>query len=785
MAARPLLDTGTGPLRILLLEDSDIDAELVEAHLSAGTIPFELVRATSRETFEQLLDTAPDIVLADYSLPGFDGLMALAITNQRHPDVPFIFVSGVVGEEFATKALQEGAVDYVTKRNLRRLRGAVSRAVAEARERLRRQSVESDLRASEAASRIALRAARLGGWDFSPISNILTWDQRCREMFGFTNEADVTYDVFLNMLHPDDRQRVHEAVQLAVTQWSHSEFSEQFRIITTTGDMLWIESTGSSIFEDGICQRFVGVVRDITSEKATQQMLLDKTASLQASVEQQAMERLLLWRNSQDLMVIVSRDGRVRDVTPSWGRLMGSSLHQILGRPLADFAHDYDVEALLSILKLERPHQFEARLRHADGSYRWFSWTASPDDGGVIYANGRDITDEKASAARVREVEEELRQSQKMEAIGQLTGGIAHDFNNLLAGIIGSIDVIGRRLKKQRYDDLDRFLDAATVSAQRAASLTQRLLAFSRRQSLDVRSEDVARIIGSMDELLRGTMGENITLTARHAPDLWRGLTDSNQLENAILNLAINARDAMPNGGQLTISAENHTRGSGSFERLEAGDYVLVSVTDTGEGMSEDIIAKAFDPFFTTKPIGQGTGLGLSMVYGFVRQSGGHVNIVSRKGEGTRIELYLKRAESEEIQQAQDMAIPHRRTAGEVVLIVEDDPAVRMLILEVVKDLGYESIEAEDAPSALPHLEADTRIDLMVSDVGLPGMTGRQLAELARQSRPKLPILFVTGYAEGAEHREGYLGSDMKMLAKPFRSDELATAIHTMLGGEA
>ncbi|WEK06087.1 MAG: response regulator [Candidatus Devosia phytovorans] len=787
MAARLLLDPHSAPLRILLLEDSDIDAELVEAHLAAGTVPFELSRATTREAFENLLETVPDVILADYSLPGFDGLMALALTNQRQPQIPFIFVSGVVGEEFATRALQEGAVDYVTKRNLRRLRGAVSRAVAEARERDRRQQVEAELRASEAASRIALRAARLGGWDFSPPTQLLTWDARCRQMFGVSDDTEITYDVFLAMLHPDDRERIHLAIQLAITQWSHSEFIEQFRITTANGEMLWIESTGNAIFENGVCQRFVGVIRDITSEKRAELAMLDRAAYLEASVEQQSVERLMLWRNSQDLLAVLGRDGRVRDMTPSWHRLLGAPVSDVIGRYLMDFAHPDDKLAMLDRLEVAKPLQFDSRLRHADGSYRWFSWTASPDDAGTIYANGRDITDEKASAAKLAEVEETLRQSQKMEAIGQLTGGIAHDFNNLLAGIIGSIDVIGRRLKKQRYDDLDRFLEAATVSAQRAASLTQRLLAFSRRQSLDVRSEDVGAIITSMDELLRGTLGENVALSIEAKPGLWRGLTDSNQLENAVLNLAINARDAMSDGGTLTISGSNFNPGRSKrhVRGLEQGDYVLVTVADTGEGMAEDVIAKAFDPFFTTKPIGQGTGLGLSMVYGFVKQSGGHVNIVSRKGEGTRIELYLKRAESAETTASPDTSVPHRPTQGEVVLVVEDDPAVRMLILEVIKDLGYDSIEAQDAPSALPHLQSDARIDLLVSDVGLPGITGRELADLARQQRPDLPILFVTGYAEGAEHREGYLGTDMKMLAKPFRSDELASSIHTMLGGDA
>jgi PAS domain S-box-containing protein len=787
--AQPKFETR---LAVLVLEDSDIDAELLESHLAASAFSFEILRATDRQSFERLLACEPDVILADYSLPDFDGLAALEMATELRPNIPFIFVSGVVGEEFATDAMQQGAVDYVTKRNLRRLGAAITRAVGEARERLRRRQAEADLRASEAASRIALRAARLGGWDLNVLTGELIWDATCSDMLGVPPATRPTYDLFLQLLHPDDRGRVERAITRSVSLEGNSDFSDQFRVARSAGELLWLESIGSAIFENHVCVRFVGVIRDITAEKTAELALLNRTASLEASVEQQAIERDLLWRNSQDLLAVIGPDGRVRDITPSWERLLGTPRTDIVGRRLIDFASPHDKAAIGQALLSPRPGevlQFECRLRHADGSYRWLSWTASPDDAGVVYANGRDTTEEKAAAERVRIVEEALRQSQKMEAIGQLTGGIAHDFNNLLAGIIGSIDVIGRRLEKRRYDDIDRFLDAATISAQRAASLTQRLLAFSRRQSLDVRPENVAEIIASMTELVANAVGENVQLSVETQPGTWLGLTDRNQLENAVLNLAINARDAMDNSGQLTISTANFSfrEDDPQIDGLEPGDYVLVSVQDDGDGMSEDVIAKAFDPFFTTKPIGQGTGLGLSMVYGFVKQSGGHVNIVSKKGKGTRIDLYLKRAEAEAKTKPEgsETVSPDREAAGEVVLVVEDDPAVRMLVLEVIKDLGYNSIEAEDASSALPHLESEARIDLVVSDVGLPGLSGRELAELARRSRPGLPILFVTGYAQGAEHRDGYLDTGMHMLAKPFRSDELAGHIHTMLHADA
>jgi PAS domain S-box-containing protein len=773
-------------LDILLLEDSDIDAELLETHLAAGAFTFQIRRATNRTEFELLMDGEHDVILADYSLPDFDGLSALEIAHSRHPHTPFIFVSGVVGEDFATNAMLQGAVDYVTKRNLRRLHSAVSRAVAEARERRRSLQIEADLRASEVGSRIALRAARLGSWEFVPPTGLLSWDQKCRSMFGVAASTKLDYPLFVSMLHPDDRERVHQAIQRSTTLEQSAEFAEQFRIVTPAGDLCWIESTGTAIFEKGLCTRFLGVVRDVTNEKKVELALLDKTASLQASVEQQAMERHLLWRNSQDVLTVIGPDGRVRDLTPSWKRILGSNVDEVLGCLLIDWVHEQDREATRAALEGTAPTvsvQFENRLRHVDGNYRWFSWTITPDDNGVIYGSARDTTEEKAAAERVRTVEEALRQSQKMEAIGQLTGGIAHDFNNLLAGIIGAIDVIGRRIGKQRYDDLDRFMEAATSSAQRAAALTQRLLAFSRRQTLDVRPVDVGAVIQTMEDLLRRTLGENIVLSVQTVPDLWRGLTDSNQLESAVLNLAINARDAMPAGGILRIETANVAihPGGRSANGLESGEYVLVAVADNGEGMTHEVIEKAFDPFFTTKPIGQGTGLGLSMVYGFVKQSGGHVRIVSAPGKGTRIELYLRRAVAD-LAVAENFPVRDSRTAdGEVVLVIEDDDAVRMLIVEVLKDLGLTAIEAESAQTALPHIYDGSRIDLIVSDVGLPGLNGRKLAELARKKRQSVPILFVTGYADGVQEREGFLDQGMDMLAKPFQNDELAARVNAML----
>ncbi|MHA6575381.1 response regulator [Pseudomonas yamanorum] len=387
--------------------------------------------------------------------------------------------------------------------------------------------------------------------------------------------------------------------------------------------------------------------------------------------------------------------------------------------------------------------------------------------------------------AQLRNNEEALRQSQKMEAVGQLTGGIAHDFNNMLTGIIGSLELLRRRVARGRTEDLDSLIDLGVTSANRAAALTHRLLAFSRRQSLDSKPVQINQLVSSMGELLKRSLNESITLDIRLTEQLWTAEVDPNQLESALLNLAINARDAMPNGGKLVVETTNRHLDSvftAAYGTLNAGDYVELSVSDTGCGMPESVISRAFDPFFTTKPIGQGTGLGLSMIYGFARQSHGHVSIHSVVGQGTTVSLFLPRFVGEVVadEQVNPAMLPFAN-AGETVLIVEDDPAVRVLVSAVLSELGYAFVEAGDADGAMPIIESSQRIDLLISDVGLPGMNGRQLAEIGRQVRPDLKVLFITGYAEHAAVRGGFLDPGMQMITKPFTFDLLTAKVREMI----
>jgi signal transduction histidine kinase len=393
-----------------------------------------------------------------------------------------------------------------------------------------------------------------------------------------------------------------------------------------------------------------------------------------------------------------------------------------------------------------------------------------------------------AEAQERERTEELLRHAQKMEAVGQLTGGIAHDFNNMLTGIMGSLELMNRYLVKGRTADIGRLADAALASAQRAAALTHRLLAFSRRQSLDRQQIDLNQLVQSLEDLLVRTTGEHIELRLDLNEDTWVVHTDPNQLESALLNLVINARDAMPDGGRLTIGSANRAfsapQANQPMEPVRPGEYAVLSVRDTGSGMSASTRAKAFDPFFTTKPTGQGTGLGLSMIYGFTQQSGGHVALHSEPSQGTEVSIYLPRyleANSANLAAVAQVQAPLAQQ-GESVLVVEDDPAVRMLILNVLDELGYHGHAAADAEAAIPLLESALRVDLLVTDVGLPGINGRQLAEIARKHRAGLKVLFMTGYIDKAADREAYLEHGMDIVSKPFTLETLATKVREMIG---
>jgi PAS domain S-box-containing protein len=600
-------------------------------------------------------------------------------------------------------------------------------------------------------------------WTAQPDGTADWFNDRVYEYSG-RQPGDVLFAGWQELLHADDLAPTVQRWQAAVGDGE--VYNVEYRLRRRDGAYRWHLGRALPVFgDDGRILRWIGTATDIHEQKLAQ--------------AESSSDRDRIWALSQEIMLVCDGGGVIRAANPSTKRLLGWTAEEMFGRMLPEFVHRDDLAvAAAEIAKLAHGPTtlaFESRFRTRDGGVLLIACSAEPA-GDVFYIVGRDVTEQRAAEAA-------LRQSQKMEAVGQLTGGIAHDFNNLLQGITGSLNLIQKRIAQGRLTELDRYISGAMASAGRAAALTHRLLAFSRRQPLNPRAVRANPLVSSMEDLLRRTLGERIELELALAEDPWPTMCDPNQLESAILNLVINARDAMPDGGRLTIATRNATVDVARRQGLKPGDYVCISVTDTGTGMSADTIAKACEPFFTTKPIGQGTGLGLSMIYGFVRQSGGFVAIDSELKVGTTVVLYLPRYRGtpDDDEPGVQPAPEHAARRNETVLVVEDEPVVRALIVEVLRELGYRALEADDGPSGLAVLESNQRIDLLITDIGLPGLNGRQIVEAARQWRPTLRVLFMTGYAETAAMASGFLETGMTMITKPFAMDALALRIRESL----
>lgn len=673
-----------------------------------------------------------------------------------------------------------------------------------------------EARASLTASRekleLATRAARLGQFDFWPQTGRLDWDDRCRELFGLHPGAPVNYEAaYLAGLHPDDRMSADAAVVAALDPNGDRIFDTQYRTIgIEDGIERHIHARGSVIFDGDVAVRLIGTVQDVTSDRKAQAAL------------QEVEERLrLAGRATND--AVWDWDFRANHVT--WN----VALADVYGHDLADVEptgewwiehiHPEDRDRIDASIHSVidgggSDWTDEYRFARADGGYADVldrGYVLRDDSGAPLRMVGAmlDVSERKAverqlkqdrqrlteeveeTAAERDRAEEALRQSQKMEAVGQLTGGLAHDFNNLLTGISGALEMIQLRVTQGRVNELERYSVAAQGAVRRAAALTHRLLAFARRQTLDPKPTDVNRLMFGIEELIRRTVGPQIEVETVGKAGIWTTLVDPNQLENAILNLCINARDAMPAGGRITIETANKWLDERAARQrdLEPGQYISICVTDTGTGMTEDVAAHAFEPFFTTKPMGEGTGLGLSMIYGFARQSGGQVRIYTEVGLGTTMCIYLPRHMSEHgaVEPEADygeaiLASLNKPSAAGRVLVVDDEPTVRMLVVEVAQELGYDVIEAIDGPSAMRLVEGKPAVDLLITDVGLPGgMNGRQVADAMLGMRPDLKVLFITGFAENAVIGNGQLSPNMALVTKPFPMELLAKKIRDIM----
>jgi len=511
---------------------------------------------------------------------------------------------------------------------------------------------------------------------------------------------------------------------------------------------------------------------------------------LEDLLSQRTAERDRLWDMAQEMLAIATTGGYFLNCNPAMTETLGWTERELQAMPFAHFAHPDQIDELAGVMAQlaagKTVTRYEIRTRHRDGSYRWLSWTVVPR-ASLLYMAGRDVTEEKQGQDALRQAEDALRQAQKMEAIGQLTGGIAHDFNNMLGTIVGNIELARFHLKAGRADNLYRYLDGASQSANRAATLTHRLLAFARRQTLDPKPTDVNQLVTSMNEMIARTVGPAVAIDLA-LESAWRVTScDPNQLENALLNLAINARDAMPDGGRLLIRTcdlgrelPQHPAG------LAAAEFIRISVSDTGTGMDADTAARAFDPFFTTKPLGQGTGLGLSMVFGFVSQSNGHVSLDSAPGYGTTVHIDL--AHCADALPAPPDAAPATEQSGTprslTILLVDDEAALRQVLAEVLRGAGHTVFEAGDAATALAKLRHIDRVDLLVTDIGLPGgVNGRQLAATVRGDSPATRVLLITGYAESSVLDQGAPAPDMGLLTKPFALKDFMARVAGIVAG--
>jgi PAS domain S-box-containing protein len=634
-----------------------------------------------------------------------------------------------------------------------------------------------------------------GSWDWDIVNDVLHVDARFAHLYGLPEEMISTAlptKTFFSAIHADDRTRIRIAVAGLVA--GAELFSKEFRIVSPTGSVLWMHGRGQSHLDaDDNPVRFTGLLVDVTDRKRTE-------------------ERLRIAQSAGGVGTFEFSDGFATvSVSSEFCRLLG--LHPADRLPVRTVnATLCEGEGKLipeggdtAPENLDREFRI---LRSDDGAERWIARRGEiirEGEGtgfrllGVIY----DITDSKEQETRLRELndtleqrvaeeineralaEDALRQAQKMEAVGQLTGGIAHDFNNLLTIITGSVDIALRRLDKSADPRVNRSLENAMKGAERAAALTQRLLAFSRRQPLDPRAIEVPRLLAGMSDLLTRTITESVGIAIDAPIDIWTIEADPHQLENAILNLAVNARDAMPNGGSLTVTARNQQviasqRGEA---HVPPGDYVAISVADTGTGMDAEIRAKVFDPFFTTKEVGKGTGLGLSMVYGFAKQSGGSVMIESTLGEGTTVTLLLARSidEAAAVVQAERDTEP-TGSLSETILVVEDDDDVRAYTVGTLRELGYRVVEAHDGTAALHLLEKqENPVKLLMTDVVMPKMSGSELASTARQHQPDLKILYTSGYPRDAIMRDGRLDTGVDLLPKPFTLRNLASKVREIL----
>jgi two-component system cell cycle sensor histidine kinase/response regulator CckA len=750
------------PLRVLLVEDSEDDALLVVEVLRRGGYAVEFARVQTAETMRLSLTTHNwDIVLCDYAMPGFDAPSALQLLRASGQDLPFVIISGRIGEDIAVESLKQGADDYLLKQNLTRLIPALQRSLQDADNRRARRAAERAhglimansldviCTTDEAGRLTAVSEAARGVWAYEP--------------------AELVGRRLFDLAHPEDRSRSEQVAQAVRAGQVTRDFENQ--VIRKDGSavaMMWSAQWSSA---DALCY-WIG--RDVTGRKQMESILRENEKRFRALVE-----------NAPD-GIYVELDMRFAYVNQNAIRLFGAETSvQLVGMPVLGRCHPGSRALAAERLRLLNDERKGAlplgqRYLRLDGTPFDVEVSGVPlnyegRDGGLVFF--RDVTDRKR-------LEDQLRQAQKLEAIGQLAGGVAHDFNNILAATLMKISLLSE--EPSASDEIKAGLQELETEAQRAASLTRQLLMFSRRSVLKIERLDLNAILGDLLKMLRRLIGEHINLRFEAASALSAVEADAGMMEQVVMNLAVNARDAMPKGGQLAI-----TTGSAQFDAVgllehpsrRPGCFVCLAVADLGCGMDERTLKRIFEPFFTTKEVGKGTGLGLATVSGIVAQHNGWVEVESEVGKGSTFRVYLP-AVDKALVAATSKAAPERPRRGhETILLAEDEPAVRQVLGQCLRALGYRVFETSNGREALAEWEKHgPEIDLLFTDMVMPeGLTGWELGEQLRESRPGLKVIITSGYSAEMTSQGMPTEAGVVYLPKPYQASVLAATVRACL----
>lgn len=783
------------PERIVILAPLGRDATVAQSILAEAGIDGEICLDLRRLT-QAIAAGAGAALLTEEAIRHGD-LQALAAWIDGQPpwsDFPFVLLTVRGGGTERNPAAQRlagllGNVTFLERPfHPMTLISTVATALRGRRRQYEARARLEEVREGEERLRLALQAGRLGSWELDLDTMTLTSSERCKANFGMAAQATLSYAEMLEMVHPADRAHIRQAMDHALS--TGAAHVVEARVVWPDGTTHWVEISARVVLgRDGRGHRMVGVSLDITDRKLADaerdrlnQLLEQRVAERTTDVERLSLERQRLASMvevSPDFIGVTALDGSLLYLNRAGRRMVGltdtasvtdTTIHDYL---LPQDRARFDAE-IMPVAARKGRWAGEFQFRHRVDDYAIvvhldFFLIRDPVSGEPV--NFATVTRDLREAKRV---EEQLRQSQKMEAIGQLTGGVAHDFNNLLMAVVGNLDLLRRHMPES--PKLLRFIDGAMQGAQRGAALTQRLLAFARRQDLQPQSVNVVELVQGMKDLLTRSIGPMIELRLEAAQEIPPAQVDPNQLELALLNLAVNARDAMPGGGTLTLSLDKSEHGRSPDERMAPGTYVVLRVSDTGAGMDDATLSRATEPFFSTKGIGKGTGLGLAMVHGLAVQSNGAFHLRSKVGKGTTAEIWLP-VSTIPVHQTEPQPEATAETGPATILVVDDDALIAMSTTAMLEDLGHAAVEASSGEKALKILSSGMQVDLVLTDYAMPGMTGADLALLIRKSHPRLPVLLATGYADLPDG----LSIDVPRLTKPFTQRQLAAQVAKLL----